>query len=59
MMMTNKGNRGSAYVEYFIAAAAFAAASIWFYNGGNYHGTAASLQGTFNSQMSQMAGPTQ
>ena len=48
--------RGSAFVEYFIAAVAMAAAAMWLWQGGNFQGIRPILEGTFNSQMSDIAG---
>lgn len=51
------GRRGSAYVEYFIAAAAVAAASIWLFQGGDYQGIRATIEGPFDAMMADIAGP--
>lgn len=49
--------KGSAYVEYFLAAAAMAAAAMWFFQDGNYQGVRGTLDGTFTTQMRAIAGP--
>ena len=52
--------RGSAYVEYFLTAAAMAAAAMWFFgwpdHPGSYQGVRDTLNGQFNTQMSAIAG---
>ena len=48
--------RGSAYVEYFVAAVAFAIAAMWFFDSGEYHGIKTRLQGGFDMQMQSIAG---
>ena len=57
--MTNRlqTRRGSAYVEYFVAAGAFALAAMWFYDNGNYKHVMDPQVATMNSQMNEMKGP--
>ncbi len=67
--MMNRGNatryratcglrrRGSAYVEYFIAAVAMTLAALWLYNAGDFQNVQGSLQGTLDTQMDQIRGP--
>ncbi len=49
--------RGSAYIEYFVVAAAFAAAALWLFDGGNFHGLRGTVDARFNAQMVDLAGP--
>jgi hypothetical protein len=52
-----KTKRGSAYIEYFVAAAAMAGAAMWLYQGGNFQGVRGTLKGAFDWQMGSIAGP--
>lgn len=58
MIMTKKllNRKGSAYVEYFVAAAAFATAALWFYDGGDYRGVRAQYQGGVETQLDSLSG---
>ncbi len=48
--------RGTAYVEYFILAAAMTVAAVWLWNDGKYQGAVSALQGTFDDQMTKIKG---
>jgi len=54
-----RSNTGNVYVEYFIAAAAMAAAAIWFFQSGSYQGVRNTINGRFTFQMERIGGPVQ
>ncbi len=49
-------SRGTAYVEYFLAAAALFTATMWLFNSGNLQGARAVYEKQFNSWMGDIAG---
>ena len=48
--------RGHAELEYLVAASAMAAAAIWFWDGGNYHGFAGGIRGSVESAAATIGG---
>jgi hypothetical protein len=51
------GQRGNAYLEYLVAAAAMVSAVVWFWDGGNYHGLAGRLAGPVGGINAAIGGP--
>ena len=52
-----RGERGNAYVEYFLLALIALVAAIAFYDHGNFQGKRTQLESTFDSLANRMAKP--
>lgn len=56
MVSPVRSRRGTSYIEYFVVAAAMAAAAVFFWDGGNYRNADATLQAQFTSNMATIKG---
>ena len=49
------GNRGNAFIEYFILALIVLGATIWFFNGGSFQGVRENVDTSFTTLINKVA----
>jgi len=49
------GNRGNAFIEYFVLALLVFGAALWFFDGGNFRGVRQNVESTFTNLITRVA----